>query len=369
MQIIDLRIRNFKCIREMMLSDVENALILVGKNNTGKTAVLDAVRAVSGSYQIQEKDFREDFSNIEIMVSISIREEDLKEFHRKGLVSSYRRYETWYQDFRKKLPSFQNGILTFTFIANREEKIRYEDGIRKDNKYIPTIFPKIYYMDTQRDMKQFQEDLLLMQEDDLLRKMRRGSCIFDEAKKCSHCFSCIGWINQKTPEQINALEAAKLLEYKLYQLNLDEFSKQVNANFHKNGGQEEIRYSMNRDIERMLTVTAEMYHPKQGTLRPIGHMGKGMRSIYMLSLLETYALAEGKEPGLILVEEPEIFLHPKMQKVAGDILYQLSKKIRLCFLPIPLIYWRILTAGRFVRFLWRKMGIPVCVKKPISVRY
>ena len=134
MQIIDLRIRNFKCIREMMLSDVENALILVGKNNTGKTAVLDAVRAVSGSYQIQEEDFREDFSNIEIMVSISIREEDLKEFHRKGLVSSYRRYETWYQDFRKKLPSFQNGILTFTFIANREEKIRYEDGIRKDNK-------------------------------------------------------------------------------------------------------------------------------------------------------------------------------------------------------------------------------------------
>ncbi len=331
MQIIDLRIRNFKCIREMMLSDVENALILVGKNNTGKTAVLDAVRAVGGSYQIQEEDFREDFSNIEIMVSISIREEDLKEFHRKGLVSSYRRYETWYQDFRKKLPSFQNGILTFTFIANREEKIRYEDGIRKDNKYIPTIFPKIYYMDTQRDMKQFQEDLLLMQEDDLLRKMRRGSCIFDEAKKCSHCFSCIGWINQKTPEQINALEAAKLLEYKLYQLNLDEFSKQVNANFHKNGGQEEIRYSMNRDIERMLTVTAEMYHPKQGTLRPIGHMGKGMRSIYMLSLLETYALAEGKEPGLILVEEPEIFLHPKMQKVAGDILYQLSKKNQVMF--------------------------------------
>ena len=80
MQIIDLRIRNFKCIREMMLSDVENALILVGKNNTGKTAVLDAVRAVGGSYQIQEEDFREDFSNIKIMVSISIREEDLRNF-------------------------------------------------------------------------------------------------------------------------------------------------------------------------------------------------------------------------------------------------------------------------------------------------
>ena len=56
-----------------------------------------------------------------------------------------------------------------------------------------------------------------------------------------------------------------------------------------------------------------------------------MRSIYMLSLLETYAQAKEREPGLVLVEEPEIFLHPKMQKVAGDILYQLSKKNQVMF--------------------------------------
>lgn len=331
MQIVFLKIKNFKFIREMTLYDVENALILVGKNNTGKTAVLDAVRAAGGSYPIREEDFREDFSNIEIMVSLAIRQEDLLEFHKNGMISSYRRYEAWYQDFCKKLPSYKNGVLTFTFIANREGRIRYEDGVHKDNPYILKVFPKIYYMDTQRDLNQFQEDLLMMQEDDLLKQMRMGCCIFDQAKKCSHCFSCMGLINQKKPDQINALEAAKLLDYKLYQLNLDEFSRQVNEHFHKNGGYEEIRYSMNRDIERMLTVTAETYHPKQGILRPIRHMGKGMRSIYMLSLLETYAKAREKEPGLILVEEPEIFLHPQMQKVAGDILYQLSKKNQVMF--------------------------------------
>ena len=68
MQIVTLRIRNFKSISDMDIRDVENALILVGKNNTGKTAVLDAVRAVGGSYRIGEEDFREDFSNIEITV-------------------------------------------------------------------------------------------------------------------------------------------------------------------------------------------------------------------------------------------------------------------------------------------------------------
>ena len=210
MQITFLRIRNFKRIREMTLADMENALILVGKNNTGKTAVLDAVRAVGGSYRIREEDFREDFSNIEIMVALSIREEDLAELHKNGLVSTYRRYDAWYRDFCKKLPSFQDGVLTFTFVANRQGRVRYEDGIHKDNPSISRIFPKIYYMDTRRDFKQFQDDLLMMQEDDLLKQMRMGCCIFDQAKKCTHCFSCIGLINQKRPEQVNALAAARL---------------------------------------------------------------------------------------------------------------------------------------------------------------
>lgn len=41
-------IRNFKSIREMEIREIENALILVGKNNTGKTSVLDAIRMLGG---------------------------------------------------------------------------------------------------------------------------------------------------------------------------------------------------------------------------------------------------------------------------------------------------------------------------------
>src|SRR5699024_6711777 len=69
----------------------------------------------------------------------------------------------------------------------------------------------------------------------------------------------------------------------------------------------------------------------QNGIRSIDSMGKGMRSIYMLSLLET--CEETKETGtdLILVEDPEIFLHPKLQKVTGDILYRLSRKSQVIF--------------------------------------
>ena len=339
MQITELTIRNFKSIQNMIISQVENALILVGKNNTGKTAVLDAVRAVSGAYSIPLEDFQEDYPNIEIGVTLAITEEDLYRLHKNGAVSGYRRFETWYRDFCRKFPSYQafaevkdaGGSLRFTFIANRNGKIRCSDGFQKHNPWILQIFPRIYYMDPQRNLRQFQEDLLLMQEDELLKRMRSGCCIFNQAKLCDHCFSCIGLIYQKKPEELTAFEAAKLLDYKLYQLNLDDFSRRVNENYRKNGGQDQICYSMNRDIERMLSVTAEIYSEGKHTARPIEQMGKGMRSIYMLSLLETYAEGEQQSPGIIMVEEPELFLHPKLQKISGDILYRLSRKNQVIF--------------------------------------
>lgn len=56
MQLTYLRIHNFKSIRSMEIRDIERALILVGKNNTGKTSVLDAICAVCGCYEIQDRD-------------------------------------------------------------------------------------------------------------------------------------------------------------------------------------------------------------------------------------------------------------------------------------------------------------------------
>lgn len=331
MQIKAVRIRNFKSIKEMFLEDIENALILVGKNSTGKTAVLDAIRTALGSRPVSEEDFQEDYSNIEIQVELGIEQDDLEKLHREGAVSKYRRYEIWEREFRRKIPSYRNGKVTFEFIANREGKIRYSDGGRKNNVYLPQIFPQLYYIDIQRNVQQLQNALLLLQEDEQIQKMRSRCCMFDRTRTCSQCFSCIGLINQKNPGELDVLETAKLLEYKLYQLNLNEFSGKVNQIFRKNGGKEEIRYSMNRNIEEMLTVTAEVCSPGRQAPRPIEHLGKGMRSIYMLSLLQAHAQDTPKGSGIILVEEPEIFLHPQLQKISEEILYSLSLKNQVIF--------------------------------------
>lgn len=331
MQIKSLHIKNFKSIRELEICDIENALILVGKNNTGKTVVIDAIRAVTGNYVVGENDFNEKKQNIEITMVLEMTEEDLHQFHAQGIVSGYKRYELWKHDFCDKLPDFMEGRLTFTCVINHNGKIRYEDTKHKHNRFILEILPKLYFIDTTRNVASFQEDLLMFQRSEELSCLRSEACMFDAAKTCNHCFSCIGLINKKKPQDLQLYETAKLLEYKIYQLNISEFSKKVNANYRKNGGVEDILYSLSYDMDKMFSVEADAWHEELKRLSPVEHLGNGMKSIYMLSLLETYIEDEKRLQSIIVVEYPELFLHPSLQKTASQILYRLSKKNQVIF--------------------------------------
>lgn len=332
MRIERLHIRNFRFIRDLEIRDIENALILVGKNNVGKTAVLNAICAAGGQYEIAMSDFNEKKQNVEIDISLRITDEDLKILHRQRKVSSYRRPEIWMREFQKKLPSYRDGLLTFSFSANYHGRLRLSDGYHKHNPVIKEVFPKIYYVDSQRDIEGIQDTLLSFMEDDLLNQMRADCCIFERSKKCSHCFSCIGLITQKTPAQLNAFETQKLLEYKLYQLNLDDFSQKVNENFRENGGTPgTFQYELTCNTDRIFQVNARFDPRGPREKEPVSALGKGMRSIYLLSLLEAYLQDEERIPGLILMEDPEIFLHPSLQKKSSEILYRLSTKSQVIF--------------------------------------
>ena len=50
-------IENFKSIDRIVVEDIEMVLILVGKNNAGKSAIIDAVKILSKQYNIREYDF------------------------------------------------------------------------------------------------------------------------------------------------------------------------------------------------------------------------------------------------------------------------------------------------------------------------
>ena len=95
-----LRIINFKSIRDMEIKNIEDALILVGKNNTGKTVVMDAVRLVSQpEARIDTAWFNEPGRHIKMEFVLGLSEDDLTMFYELGLVSRYKNKKAWEREF------------------------------------------------------------------------------------------------------------------------------------------------------------------------------------------------------------------------------------------------------------------------------
>lgn len=332
MQISSISIRNFKSIQTLTISEVESAMIIVGKNSTGKTVILDAILAVAGMFKITEKNFCEKNKNIEISITLALTEEDLTRLHEKGAVSKYKRFPVWVEDFHKKLPSFIDGKLTFTFIATKDGAIRYSDGVSKHNSYIKQVLPKVHFIDHERNLEEIQDDIFMAQGHYALERLRANQCMFDAKKQCNNCFQCVGVIEKKQADRLSIMETTKLLEYKLYHLNIDTFVDKLNYYFHKNTGlSHEIEYVSRFNIDEVFYIDTLVWDKERDSKGSASMMSAGTKSIYILSLLEAYIDESNNIPSIIMMEDPEIYLHPSLQKVASEILYRLSKKNQVIF--------------------------------------
>lgn len=131
---------------------------------------------------------------------------------------------------------------------------------------------------------------------------------------------------------MNAFETEKLLEYKLYHMNLKDFSARVNEHFGENSRYHgKVTYDLTCHTGDIFKVQGYIQQKHHDHPAPLSHLGKGMRSIYLLSLLEAYMEEEERLPSLILMEDPEIYLHPELQKISSQILYRLSRRCQVIF--------------------------------------
>lgn len=332
MKIGRLTINNFKSIRHMDIEDIDNALILVGKNNTGKTVVLDAVRLLCGQYTLTEDDFTCPEQSIVLHTEIVFEAEDYEELHSHGILCKYKSFEAWKRVFLAHLPSLESNRLRFSLVASYRGQLRYDDGFKKHNPSIREVLPKIYFIDSLRHLSSIEDDILMFQDDEMLQRLKDHQCMFDSRHECRRCFQCIGLIEQKNAGQLNVMEAMRLTEYKLYSSNLKAFAKKVNYYFRKNGGYAEtIEYEAGVDSDKLFNIQGFAVNGARGSRLSVAKLGKGMRSIYILSLLEAYIDEKSRNSCIILMEDPEIFLHPQLQKAAAEVLYRLSKKNQVIF--------------------------------------
>lgn len=350
MKIDSLLIKNFKTIREMNIDDIENALIIVGKNSTGKTTILHAILAVAGNYEIRVSDFNRPDRNIEIAVNMSITSDDIRSFYTNGCVSNYKTFKMWYNDFNAKLPTFARtadaipdidvtpedetlgGTISFVFVAESDLSVRYSDGVSRENPFIREIIPKVHYIDASRNISEIQNEIFMAETQNALTGVKENVCIYDQAHKCTDCFRCIDEIMSKIPGDLTIMESVRLLEYKILQVNLDEFMTKLNRIYARNSGRmQNIKFVMNLNSDDLLKLDTIVLNKDRYGADSVDTLSAGAKSIYILSLLEAYAEQNSNISSLIMIEDPEIYLHPSMQKTASEILYRLSKKNQVFF--------------------------------------
>ena len=71
-----IRLQNFRCFRGPQVVEFNKGLnVLVGENDSGKTAIIDAIRIVMGTtdqswYRIEPTDFHQEQKDIDICISL-----------------------------------------------------------------------------------------------------------------------------------------------------------------------------------------------------------------------------------------------------------------------------------------------------------
>ncbi len=354
MKINSLLIKNFKTIREMNIDDIEDALIIVGKNSTGKTTILHAILALTGKYEVKTTDFNSPERNIEIAVKLEISDEDIRTFYNNGVLSKYKTFSMWYEEFKKLLPTFERalpeedeyyvpeptdpdaeyigGMLNFVFVVDTELRSRYSDGVNKSNPHIREVLPKVHFIDYSRNIEEIQTEIFRAESKNALNGVSENLCVKDPAKQCSDCFKCIPGICEKNPEELSILESMRLLEYKILQVNLDSFMNKLNKYYVRNSGrQQDIKFVMNLNNKDLIKLDTVVLNRDRYGADSIATLSAGAKSIYILSLLEAYSDESSMMPSIIMIEDPEIYLHPSMQKAASEILYRLSRKNQVFF--------------------------------------
>lgn len=332
MKITQLMIKNFMSIKELEVTDIENTLIFVGKNNVGKSSILNGIKLLCGEYVVSENTFHTVNEPIEIRGTLKLYEHDFLNLFKERKVSKHRKFEKWSEEFRERITLDSDDVTTVTLKVYPNGETRYGDALLKINPYVQEILPTLNIINERRDMEFLDSQLMDIHGFPNIEEVMKNVCIFDHSRPCNGCFDCIGFINKKSPMDLTLTETFKLVNYQLYSTNLKKYADSINKFFKQSyGNQYEINYKFDFDIESLLKVHTMVKNHNIKTDMDIKDVSSSMKSLYILSLFQAYLEVEGVLNSMIIIEQPELHLHPELQKIASEIIYKLSKKNQVFF--------------------------------------
>lgn len=340
MQLENLKVKNYKSISELSVN-FATLTAIVGKNNFGKSTTLDALQCFYGLREISQEDFHLGTKqDIEIQVTFkNIGEADLdryigyKTMHAKvtAIIKAKPEDETFSEGQLKKLQEDREKkhkeavekyniaddrtmIIVFSYSYTGKAKYKINDkSITKSDvvKFVPPIKvisairtpDKETTAGTKSNLKELIA--LLQSENDMedyidLPKVE-GQLTYAEIKSL---------ISQKEEQKcVNLSE--DLTKHFQNAINTDSLSVKV-----------KIDESFKFDF-KYKTVLEDN---EVGREVDILSCGTGLQSMMILSILQTYIKLRKDDNFILLIEEPEVYLHPSLQRKMINTLLKISEK-------------------------------------------
>lgn len=340
MQLENLKVKNYKSISELGVN-FGTLTAIVGKNNFGKSTTLDALQCFYGLREISQEDFHLGTKqDIEIQVTFkNIDEADLdryigyktmlakvtakikakvdnQEFSKGQLKKLQEDREKKLQEAVEKYNIADDGTMIIVYSYSYAGKATYKINdklITKSDvvKFVPPIkvISAIRTPDketTAGTKSNLKELIALLQgendmEDYIDLPKDEGQLTYEEIKSL---------ISQKEEQKCLYL-SADLTKHFQSAINTDSLSVKV-----------KIDESFKFDF-KYKTVLEDN---EVGREVDILSCGTGLQSMMILSILQTYIKLRKDDNFILLIEEPEVYLHPSLQRKMINTLLKISEK-------------------------------------------
>lgn len=325
-----INIKNFRGIKEHTI-DFDNFNMFIGDNGTNKTSILEAINySFSPSFlsgRIKPTDFHKGINNsIEITIyfenefKISIldgynpREIECNKIsltiNRRGKKSPGKILSDLvtidHIVIPKESPRKDNDNKEYWSIKRKNgSEFKFDRRLLSFNVFQSDDMPRSFYFSKERDKqiyKGFNTSFSSIIDDFNWRYLKE---IFKQ--NSNNLFNEIDGIEKKISEltQVEQHDVIKCFNERIKKFNL-----------------EPIDFSF---IDRLYPFEQVFLSKKEALLNiPIKNLGSGIEMLYSVLFLDTLA-SFSKEKLIILIDEPELHLHPKLQVKFANYLFELSK--------------------------------------------
>lgn len=290
MQIKSVQIKNFRSIKDSgVIPDITKIFALIGQNNTGKSSFLKAVQLAFGKHKIDANDFHKDTEeDIEIALVLEKNNNGTKEQTELKIVYSKKDLEATY------------------YVGGKEAKKKDYDAVLPELLSISDIRNPKDSMTTDGNRTTLLKQIM---------KLRTS----DSDEDLSAKFTALS-------QQMVDLKAQESTE----------ISEKITAKFRDVVGERNFSITITPDVDlekgiAFKTGITDGDIPNAKTV-DIMNSGTGLQSMYLLSLLEVFSEMSVKDnPAILLVEEPEVYLHPKFQRQMFEALRRIADQNQVIF--------------------------------------